>query len=106
MTFNTLKIAAAVSGCLNVFSKIVNVHIGTFLSPSVRFDPEHIFPFLWVFSTLQARLLAQPERVQLLARLRLRSDCLPAPGCCGSQSVPHVHPESQRAAARRSGRPL
>ncbi|XP_011613300.2 uncharacterized protein [Takifugu rubripes] len=54
----------------------------------------------------KARLLAQPERVQLLARLRLRSDCLPAPGCCGSQSVPHVHHESQRAAARLSGRPL
>lgn len=52
MTFNTLKIAAAVSGCLNVFFNIVNVHIGTFLSPSVRFDPEPIFPFLWVFATL------------------------------------------------------
>lgn len=65
------------------------------------------FPvFVGIFNPLQARLLAQPKRVQLLARLRLRSDCFPAPGRGGSQSVPHVQPESQRTAARLSGRPL
>lgn len=54
----------------------------------------------------QACLLGQPERVQLLARLRLRPDSLPTPRYGGSQSVPHVHPESQRAAFWLSGRPL
>lgn len=72
----------------------MNVHIGLFCLTLTHFSA-----FVGIFNPLQAPLLAQPERVQLLARLRLRSDCFPAPGCCGSQSVSHVQPECERAAA-------
>lgn len=58
------------------------------------------------FNPLQACLLAQPERVQHLARLRLRPDRLPAPRHGGFQSLPLILPESQNATSWLSGRPL
>lgn len=71
----------------------------------MRFELDLICCFGF-FNPRQARLLGQPERVQLLAGLRLRPDRLPAPCHGGSQSVPHVHAESQRATLWISGRPL
>lgn len=51
VTFNTLKSVAVVSGCFNVFFNIVNVHIGTFLSSSVRFEPNIFSCFCGYFQT-------------------------------------------------------
>lgn len=59
----------------------------------MRFKLNLISCFI-VISPQQAYLLGQPERVQLLARFRLRPDRLPAPRHGGSQSVHHVQPES------------
>lgn len=47
----------------------------------------------------QTCLLGQSERVQLLERLRLRSDSLPALGRGGAQSVPHVQRAQCQTAA-------
>lgn len=54
----------------------------------------------------QACLLGQPEHMQLLARLRLRPDCLPAHRHGGYQPLLHVLAESQGATFWLSGRPL
>lgn len=68
----------------------------TFLSE--RPEPDPTSCFVCMLSTpLQACLLGQPEHMQLLARLRLRPDCLPAARHGGSQPLPHILPESQGA---------
>lgn len=76
----------------------------TFLSEWPEADPTSCF--VLPPPLLQAGLLGQPEHVQLLARLRLRPDRLPAPRHGGSQPLPHILPQSQGAAFWLSGRPL